>query len=136
MQYRPGSAVVNEIISSGKLNIFKNKELKNALATLDGLLLKIRFQENEELSIMRYELLRMGQNEGGLRKMIHDAYGGGFGLDQGRFVESNLHLLSSRRFDNRLTGFIYTSGYLRGRYKELRDHILVIIEIINSQIES
>lgn len=54
VQYRPGSGVTSEIISSGKLNIFQNKELKNALDALDGLLLKIRFQENEELAVMRY----------------------------------------------------------------------------------
>lgn len=135
VQYRPGSGVTNEIINSGKLNIFQNKDIKNALATLDGLLLKIRFQENEELAMMRNELLFMGQDHMSLRRMAHDAYGEMFGLDRGRFLNSNIHLLTSPRFDNRLLGFIYTSGYLGGRYEELKGQIEKIIGIIDSQIK-
>jgi len=135
VQYRPGSGVTNEIINSGKLNIFQNKELKNALATLDGLLLKIRFQEKDELSLMRYELMFMGHDYVSVRRMIYDAYGTQFGVDQGRFLDSNLHLLNDKRFDNRLTGFIYTSGYLEGRYKSLKKQIEEIITIIDTQIK-
>ena len=135
VQYRPGLGVTDEIINSGKLNIFKNRELKNALATLDGLLLKIRFQEKDELSLMRYELMFMGHDFVSVRRMIYDAYGTQFGVDQGRFLDSNLHLLNDKRFDNRLTGFIYTSGYLEGRYKVLKIQIEEIITIIDTQIE-
>jgi hypothetical protein len=134
VQYRPGSGVVNEIISSGKLNIFQNKELKNALANLDGLALKIRFQEKEELGVMRGELLFLGQDHLSFRRMGYDSFGAMFGLDRGRFLESNLELLTSKKFDNRLTGFIYTSGYLDGRYKELKGQIQKIIDIIDSQL--
>ena len=135
VQYRPGSGVTSEIISSGKLNIFQNKELKNALAALDGLLLKIRFQENEELAVMRYELMSLGQDNVSLRKMAHDAYGEMFGVDKGRFLDSNLHLLTSIKFDNRLTGFIFTAGYLEGRYHELKNKIQEVIDIIDTQIK-
>lgn len=135
VQYRPGSGVTNEIISSGKLNIFQDQELKNALATLDGLLLRIRFQEKDELAMMRNELMMLGQENVSLRKMAHDAYGELFGLDQGRFLESNLHLLSARSLDNRLTGFIFTAGFLEGRYKVLKEQIKKIIQIIDQQIE-
>ena len=48
IQYRPGTGILNEIISSGKLSIISNPELKKALASLDGLMLKVRFQEKEE----------------------------------------------------------------------------------------
>lgn len=135
VQYRPGSGVTNEILSSGKLNVFQNKELKNALASLDGLMLEIRFQEKEELSLMRYELMFLGQDNVSLRKMAYDAYGENFGLDKGRFLDSNLHLLSSKKFDNRLVGFIYTSGFLDERYKKLKAQLQLIISIIDSQIK-
>lgn len=134
VQYRPGSGVLNEIISSGKLNLFQNKELKNALAALDGLLLKIRFQENEELAIMRVELIFLGQDHMGLRRMANDAYGEMFGLDRGQHVQSNLSMLQSMQFDNRLVGFIFTSGYLDGRYKALKKQLELIIEIINASM--
>lgn len=135
VQYSPGTGVVNEIINSGKLNIFRNKDLKNAIATMDGLLLKIRFQEKEELSFMRYELMDMGFANVSMRKMGFDAFGGMFELDEGKFLDSNLPLLASKQFDNRLTGFIYTSGYLDGRYKALRKQVTEIIDIVDSQIE-
>jgi ribosomal protein S17E len=135
VQYRPGSGVVNEILNSGKLNIFQNKKLKNALASLDGLLLKIRFQENKELSTSRYELLLLAKDNVSIRKMVFDSYGKAFGLDRGKFLDSNLKLLTSKKFDNRLAGFIYTSGFLEGRYKELKKQIQEIIDIINSQIK-
>lgn len=135
VQYRPGSGVTNEILSSGKLNIFQNEELKNALASLDGLLLKIRFQEKEELSFVRFELIYMGYDNVSLRRMAYDAYEGLFDLDKGRFLDSNLHLLRSKKFDNRLAAFIFTSGYLGNRYKELKEKIEEIIAIIDSQIK-
>ena len=135
VQYRPGSGVVNEILNSGKLNIFQNKKLKNALASLDGLLLKIRFQEKEELSLYRYDLMSLAQDNVSIRKMVFDSYGKAFGLDEGKFLDSNLELLTSKKFDNRLAGFIYTSGFLEGRYKELKKQIQEIIDIINSQIK-
>ncbi|MAM29148.1 MAG: hypothetical protein CMC13_09000 [Flavobacteriaceae bacterium] len=135
VQYRPGSGVTNEILSSGKLSIFQNKELKNALATLDGLLLEIRFQEKEELSLIRYELIFMAYDNLSLRKMAHDAYGGLFGLDEGKFLDSNLQLLTSKKFDNRVSGFIFTAGYLGGRYKKMKKQIQEIIAIIDTQIK-
>ncbi len=136
VQYRPGTGVTNEVLNSGKLNIFKNEELKEALASLDGLLLKIRFQESEELSFVRYELLKLAYRKLGLRRMAYDALGENFGLDKGRFLDSNLHLLSNKEFDNWIMGFIFTSGYLDGRYKELKRQLENIISIINIQIVS
>ena len=55
--------MLNEIINSGKLNIFQNNELKNALASLDAMLLKIRFQENEELARVRKDLIIIGEEK-------------------------------------------------------------------------
>ena len=97
--------------------------------------LKIRFQENDELSLMRYELMFLGQDNVSLRKMAFDAFGENFGVDKGKFIAPNIHLLTSKKFDNRLLGFIYTSGYLDMRYVELKEQLNTIINIIDSQIE-
>jgi ribosomal protein S17E len=133
VQYRPGTGVVNEILNSGKLNVFKNKKLKTALASLDGMLLKIRFQENEELSANRYELIDLAKDNFSIRRMAFEAYGKMFGLDKGKFLDSNLPLLTLKKFDNSLTAFIYTSSYLDVRYKELKNQIQEIIAIIDWQ---
>lgn len=85
--------------------------------------------------MMRYELIFMGQDHISMRKMAYDAYGGMFGMDAGKFLESNLHLLQSKQFDNRLMGFIFTSGYLQGRYKALKEQLEAIIAIVDAQIE-
>ena len=135
VQYRPGTGVVNEIINSGKLNIFQNKDLKNALAALDGLMLKIRFQEDHELSSTRFDIIYQAKESLGLRRMAYDTYGENFGLDKGRFLDSNLAILNSIKFDNNLMGFIFTSGYLSQRYDELKNQLLKIIDIIDEQIE-
>lgn len=135
VQYRPGTGVTNEIISSGKLNIFQNQELKNALTTLDGLLLKIRFQENEEFASNRNDLMIIATKSVSVRKMIHDSYGAMFDLNEGKFLGSNLHLLTLKKFDNRLTGFIYTGSFLNQRYHELKNEIQNIVIIIDSQIK-
>ena len=135
VQYRPGSGVTNEILNSGKLNIFKNGELKNALASHDGLLLRIRFQESQELSRLRYKLIDFVEDNVSSRRMAFDAFGELFGVDKGKFLDSNLHLLTSKKFDNQLAGFMYTSGFLEDRYRELKKQIQRIIKIIDSQIK-
>lgn len=135
VQYRPGTGVTNEIISSGKLSIFQNKQLKKALAAMDGLLLRIRFQEKDELGSSRTGLVRMGIDQSSVRRMAHDAFDGFVDLDQGRFLDSNLHLLRSKEFDNHLTGFIYTAKFLEDRYEVLKKQLQEIIDIIDSQIE-
>ena len=45
LQFRPSSGVLREIISSGKLNIFINRELKISLASWEGLLQMVKFQD-------------------------------------------------------------------------------------------
>ncbi len=135
VQYRPGSGVLTEIISSGNLNAFKKRELKNALAALDGLILTIRFQEVEELAHMRNELIAFGQDNVSMRRMAYDSFGKDSNLGPGKFLDSNLRVLTSKVFDNHLTGFIYASGFLNGRYEALAAQLQEIIAIIDSQIK-
>ena len=133
--YRPGSGVINEIINSGKLNIFESKELKNKLATLDGLMLKIRNQENIKVAVSRYELIDQMQKGGpSSRKLAHLAFGDLFEVDGGKFKGDNLQLLNSKTFDNELYKFIGTSFFLDLRYAELKDEIQEVIEILDDKI--
>ena len=137
VQYRPGNGIINEIISSGKLSIISNLELKKALASLDGLILKIRFQENEEVGAIRKKLIDLASDEVSLRRMSVDAYGESSDLTNGKFLNSNLGLLQSRKFDNHLNGFIATSGYLQdGYYNQLEKQLNRIIRIVDEQLNS
>ena len=137
IQYRPGSGVVNEIISSGKLSVFRNAELKNALASLDGLLLNVRYQEKEELGAVRQSIISLVQHSDiSSRKMVFEANFASFDIDGGKFTNSTLPLLKSIPFDNLLTQFIFTSGYMEYRYGILKDEIEKIINIIDHQLEA
>jgi len=137
VQYRPGSGVVNEIISSGKLSIFRNAKLKNALASLDGLLLNVRYQEKEELGSARQNIISLVQHSNiSSRRMVADADIGSFDVDRGKFTNSSLPLLKSIPFDNLLTQFIFTSGFMEYRYGLLKSEIENIINIIESQLNS
>lgn len=137
VQYRPGTGVLNEIISSGKLNIFSNKELKKALASLDGFMLKVRFQELKELYPTRGNLLSYLTNTENfnIRKHAFEVHGELFGVKNSKFLESNLHILQSQEFENNITLFIYTSGFLQsGYYGPLEKRIKKIIEMIKNQL--
>ncbi len=137
VQYRPGNGILNEIISSGKLSIISNKKLKKALASLDGLLLKIRFQENEEVAVNRVRLIDLANEEVSLRRMGDDYFGETDGLTKSKFLDSNLHLLQLKKFDNIVSNFVVTSKYLQdGYYGQLEKELEKVIQIIGEQLDS
>ncbi len=53
VQYNPSQGVLDEIISSGKLGLFSNYDLKFALSSWSGFLYMVRLQELE-LQRLRY----------------------------------------------------------------------------------
>lgn len=59
--------------------------MKSALASMDGILLRIRFQEDEELLSTRQKIFDMLLHEASIRKMAFD-YGGIFDVDKGNEV--------------------------------------------------
>jgi hypothetical protein len=67
--------------------------------------------------------------------MAYDAFGGLFEIDKGKFLDSNKHLVTSKKFDNLITGFVFTSGFLIKRYEDLKKQLEKVIDIIDSQIE-
>ncbi len=85
--------------------------------------------------MMRNDLLIMCMDNVSMRRLAYHTLGEVFGLDDGNFDHDNTHLLKSMQFDNRLTGFILTAGYLEVRYEELRVQIQEIVDIIDSQID-
>ena len=39
------------------------------------------------------------------------------------------------KFDNLITGFIFTSGYLKSRYEAMKKQLKTVVDIINAQIK-
>ncbi len=131
VQFNPSQGVLDEIISSGKLGLFSNNELKFALSSWTGLLQTVKLQE-QELQRIRYRTIDIVRNEANLRKVI---YGPGLerlGIKQSKFKQGNLHLLKSTSFDGHMVGFVTMSLSLNRndylKFSEEIDKTLLLIE--------
>jgi hypothetical protein len=136
VMYHPNQAVLDEIISSGKLSIFKNDTLKFALSSSKGLLSKIKFQEDEH-SASRMNVIDIMNAEGNAKKMITDAQGDTFDIKESKFKLGNLQLLQSQKLENELMEFILTARYLnQNYYTELKTELDAILKLITNELES
>jgi hypothetical protein len=134
VQYRPNKAVLDEIISSGKLAIFTNNELKFALSSYNGKLTKIKFQE-EEHSVVRMQVIAIMNAKGNAKKLLMDEKWKGFGISESKFELGNLQLLQSQELENELVDFIITSRYLnKDYYLELKKEIQTVLGLIDKEI--
>ena len=135
VQYRPNQAVLDEIISSGKLSVFKNNKLKFALSSSNGLLNKVKFQEAEH-GVVRMQIIETMNTLGNAKKMVVDAgYGDSFNISESKFQLGNLQLLQSQKFENELIDFIFTAQYLNTNYySDLKKEIKNILELIELEI--
>lgn len=136
VQYRPNQAVLDEIISSGRLTIFRNDTLKFALSSSNGILTKVRFQE-EEHSDIRMEVIAIMNAKGNAKRMITDALEDTFGIRESKFKLGNLQLLQSQELENELIDFILTAKYLdTNYYSDLKSEIDFILELINNELNN
>lgn len=115
VQYRPNQAVLDEIISSGKLSIFSNDSLKFTLSSYNGKLYKVKFQE-EEHSEIRMNIIDIMDKYGNGKKLLIGEQWESFGIGKSKFELGNLHLLKSLELENQLVEFILTSKYLNTNY--------------------
>ena len=135
VQYRPNQAVLDEIISSGKLALFQNNKLKFALSSSNGILSKVKFQEAEH-AVVRMQIIKTMNTFGNAKKMVLDAgYGESFLIGKSKFKLGNLQLLQSQKLENELIDFIFTAQYLNlNYYSDLKKEIENILELIESEL--
>ncbi|WP_188466334.1 DUF6090 family protein [Bizionia arctica] len=134
VQYRPNKAVLDEIISSGKLPIFSNDNLKFALSSYNGKLTKVKFQEDEH-ALIRMQVIAIMNAKGNGKKLLSDNKWRKFGLSESKFELGNLQLLQSQELENELVDFILTSRYLNSDYySELKTEIDTILELIEKEL--
>lgn len=130
-QFDPNQGVLDEIISSGKLGMFSNKELKFALSSWSGILYRVRLQE-QELLAMRSRTIEMVRNQGNLRRGIHGPWLEEIGIKQSKFEQGSLHLLKSVAFEGHMAGFATMSWNLNNNHYPILveeiDNILLLIE--------
>ena len=137
IQYRPSPGTLIELVNSGKLSIISNRELRLNLASWDGVLASVLFQE-EEHSKPRYKLIDLMNKWGNGRKSYINALGNNkFSLDipNSNFNLSSLVLLQNIEFDNQLTFFFLTGSFLNSNYySSLKNKIENTLNIIQSEL--
>ena len=135
IEYRPSSGVLTELVNSGKLGLISNRDLRLQLASWDGLITKVRFQEGEHAK-PRYALIDIMNNLGNGRKSYINAYGNDFDIPNSRKAESSIILLENLEFDNQLSLFYLTGSYLNSQYySKLKDGISDLLEALKTEIE-
>lgn len=131
IQYRPSNGVLDEIINSGKLEIFQNHELKRLLSSWSGIMVKVRFQE-QELGLIRLSLIDLGQEHANLRNMVYNSYESFNYVKPSRFQTNNLNLLKLQEFENETMAYLATTRYANMHYYP---DLLVTIESILDNID-
>jgi len=134
IKFNPSQGVLDEIISSGKLGMFNNPELRFALSSWSGRLHKVRLKE-QELSRLRYITIDKIRNEGNLRKALESEIEA-IGITQTKFKKGNLNLLRSTSFEGHLMGTVTMSLSLNNyHFPTLDKEIDTILMLIDDELE-
>lgn len=135
IHFRPRSAVLEEIISSGKLGVFSSANLRSSLSSWNGIMLKVRYQE-EELAKWRFQILDFAKIHGNARRALFDAKGGAFGLPATKFERKNTVILQSVEFENLLLYYLSASTFInQNYYSDLKIELLEILKAINNEFD-
>ena len=88
--YHTIQAILDEVISSGKLSIFSNHTLKFALSSNKGILSRIKFREDEHCVIIRNGIA-INNKEGNAKKIITDAQDDTFKIKKSNLNKATLN---------------------------------------------
>ena len=134
VHYNPNQGVLDEIISSGKLGIFSNDELKFALSSWSAVLDRALWQERTH-ETLRVQIVEMTRIQGNMRSMTYDL-GEAYGIKPGKFERSSLQLLNSEEYENRVVAFILTGRILNERhYAKVEEEIDKILLLVEDEID-
>ncbi|MDC6391131.1 DUF6090 family protein [Maribacter sp. PR1] len=135
--FNPNNSLLNEIINSGNLKNISNAELRikltNWLATLEDIA-----RQEKDLGLQRENLLDMFRtNEYSLKTVFEDSgIYKEMGLPEVAGTQSNLSLLSSTEFENKLLMFILTSQATGdAHYQPLMLYLDSILETISKELD-
>jgi len=130
VHYNPNQGVLDEIISSGKLGIFSNDELKFALSSWSAVLDKALWQERTH-ETLRVQIVEMTRVHGNIRSMTY-MLGEGYNIKPTRFTRRSRQLLNTEEYENRVVAFVLTGRILNERHyatvEEEIDRILKLVE--------
>ncbi len=135
VHYNPNQGVLDEVISSGKLGIFNNDELKFALSSWGAVFEKALWQERTH-ETLRVQIVEMARVNGNIRSMTYEL-GEPLNIKPTKFKRGNLQLLRSEEYDNRLVAFILTGRALNeSSYSRVGEEIDRILMLIDDEIDN
>jgi len=133
VHYNPNQGVLDEIISSGKLGIFNNDELKFTLSSWSAVFNKALWQERTH-ETLRVQIVEMTRVNGNIRSMTFEL-GEPLNIKPSKFKRGNLQLLKSEEYENRVVAFILTGRALNETaYARVGEEIDRILRLIESEI--
>jgi hypothetical protein len=135
VHYNPNQGVLDEVISSGKLGIFNNDELKFALSSWGAVFEKALWHERTH-ETLRVQIVEMTRVNGNIRSMTFEL-GEPLNIKPTKFKRGNLQLLKSEEYDNRVVAFILTAQSLNeSAYAKVGEEIDKILSLIDYEIEN
>lgn len=134
VHYNPNQGVLDEIISSGKLGMFSNDELKFALSSWSAVLDRALWQERTH-EALRVQIVEMTRVQGNIRSMTSDL-GEPYGIKPTKFERRSRQLLKSEEYENRVVAFILTGRILNERhYAKVEEEIDKILLLVENEID-
>ncbi|MFY0593111.1 DUF6090 family protein [Roseivirga sp.] len=134
-QFSPSPGVLAEITNAGKLGSFSDPELKKALGAWEAQLVRVKFQEQEEVHRARMALINFLNTNSNARRGFYANLGKNLGIGDSKFKGQNQSILQLQQFENFLVDFLIVSYFLnRTYYKPLAEQIEQLIQIINDNI--
>jgi hypothetical protein len=137
IKFNPNNSFLNEMISSGSLKDISNKELRvkltNWLSILDGI-----YKQEDELEIQRESALDMFRTDQySMRTLLsHTSTYEELEITKTNNTLSNLSLLNSVEFENKVLLFVLTSfATEKAHYIPLQEHLDSIIKMIDREIK-
>lgn len=132
--FKPYNGVIEEIISTGKLSLFKNPDIRSVLSSWSTELNGIRIQE-AEVSRFRFQILDVCSEQVNLRDAVYSAARGLFDITPSRFRKENKKLLQSQQFENLQIMYISASKFAGQRYVRLNNKIDEILNQIDQELK-
>jgi len=135
VHYNPTQGVLDEIISSGKLGIFSNDELKFALSSWSAVLDRALWQERTH-ETLRVQIVEMYRVQGNIRSLTYE-WGKGYGIKPTKFKRRSRQLLNSEEYENRVIAFILTGRSLnKNHYAKVEKEIDRILLLVEDEIDN
>ncbi|WP_321370681.1 hypothetical protein [uncultured Draconibacterium sp.] len=138
ISFNPNNSLLNEMMNSGSLKDISNRELRIYLTNWISMLEDITKQEND-LGNQREMIVDMFRGNEQSIRTVFDLSGvteNELEIKPRKNNTSNLNLLKSTEFENKLLVFILTSEATeKAHYVPLMKNIDVILELIEKEIE-